>query len=104
MNYNKTLLLGRISSDLELRETHSGTAVCNFTLREKKRHGDKTEIHYYPHSAYGQLAEALVDRCAKGDFVFVEGELEMQKWYPGDGDGVRTKLGVTVKKFISWSE
>ena len=41
MSVNKAILLGRLGQDPELRNTASGTEVCNFSLATSKTHTDK---------------------------------------------------------------
>ena len=81
MSVNKAILLGRLGQDPELRNTASGTEVCNFSLATSKTHTDKngekketTEWHKVV--VWGKLASVCGKYLSKGRSAFVEGEIQ----------------------------
>src|SRR3989344_6423704 len=86
MNFNRAIILGRLTRDPELRSTPSGQQVCNFsvatsrvwnnpTTRERQ---EKTEFHNVV--AWGKLAEIAGKYLVKGGLVLVEGRIETRSW------------------------
>lgn len=76
---NKTIIEGRISTDLELKKTSSNISCCNFYVAVEKFHKSKDKTtNYIKCVAWGKTAENLCTYCEKGKFVSIVGELETQ--------------------------
>ena len=86
--YNKTTYLGRLTKDLELKETNSGTAVIYFTLavqRSYKNAQGTYDADFINCVAYDRVAENMAKFLVKGSRVLVEGE--MNTWNTKGDDG-----------------
>jgi len=96
-NYNKVILMGRLTRDPELRYTPSGTAVAKLGLAVTNRfkQGDewKEEPCYVDISVFGRQGENCSEYLSKGSLVLVEGHLSYRKWETEDGQ-TRSKLEV----------
>lgn len=80
---NKTILIGRMTADAELKNTATGKTVVNFTLaveREKKDSG----ADFINCEAWDKLAELVHQYCHRGDKVAVEGRITVRS-YERDG-------------------
>lgn len=102
-NYNKVLLMGRLTRDIELKYTPSNQAVANLGLavnnRYKTKDGeDKEETTFVDCEAWGRTAEVLKQYLSKGRPVFIEGRLKLDQWQDKEG-GNRSKLKVVVENF-----
>jgi single-strand DNA-binding protein len=102
-SYNKVLLMGNLTRDIELKHTPSGHAVANIGLatnrRYKSREGDmKEEVTFVDCEAWGRTAEVMTEYLAKGRPVFIEGRLKLDQWQDQDGKN-RSKLKVVVDTF-----
>lgn len=91
MSVNKTILLGRLGQDPELKYTPSGVPVCNFSLATTENWADKngqkqerTEWHRIV--VWGKLGELCNQYLSKGRQAFVEGALQTRSW---EKDGVK---------------
>ena len=86
---NKTLLLGRLGADPEMRAMPDGTAVCNFTLATSTvsaKSGERKEYtEWHKCCAFNKAAEVAGEYLKKGSQVFVEGSLRTRKWTDKDG-------------------
>lgn len=75
---NKVIEEGRITKDLELRQSPSGTSVIKFTLAVNRRF--KTEgqqsVDYIPCVAWGKTAELINNNLHKGSLISIVGRLE----------------------------
>jgi single-strand DNA-binding protein len=84
MNYNKSILIGNLTKDTEVRYTPQGTAVVNFTLavNRKYKSGEETkeDVAFIPCVAWGKTAELINQYCKKGSPLFVEGRLQTRSW------------------------
>jgi len=87
---NKTMLIGNLGADVEVRETKSKVAVANFriatTERWKDAQGNQQEAtEWHRVVAFGRLAEICDEYLVKGSRVYIEGRLQTRKWEDGDG-------------------
>lgn len=101
-NFNKVILLGNLTRDVELRHTQGGTAVAKFGMainRKWSQQGEQKESTCFVDLvAWGKTAELIAQYVKKGSQLFVEGRLEFQSWEGRDG-GKRSKLEVVVENF-----
>lgn len=76
---NKVCILGRVTSDPELRRTQSGTATCRFTVAVDRKFADKNtgkrEADFISCLAFKQSAEFVSKYFSKGKKIAVEGSL-----------------------------
>ncbi len=76
---NKVILIGRLTSDPELRQTQSGIASCRFTVAVDRRFADKStgerQADFITCSAWRQTAEFVSRYFTKGKLIAVEGSL-----------------------------
>ena len=84
---NRVVLLGRLTTDPELRQTPQGTAVTRFTIAVDRR--IKTEsgqqADFITCVAWRQTAEFICRFFQKGRMIAVEGQLQSRSWESQDG-------------------
>jgi len=102
-NFNKVLLMGRLTRDIELRYTPSNQAVANIGLavnrRWRNKEGqDQEDTTFVDCEAWGRTAEVMNQYLAKGRPVFIEGRLKLDTWQDKEG-GNRSKLKVVIDNF-----
>jgi len=98
---NTVNLVGRLTRDIELKYTQSGTAVGRFTLAvdrqfKNKQTGEK-ETDFINCQAWGKTAEIMANYIKKGNQVGVVGEIRTGS-YEKDGQRVYT-TDVNVNSF-----
>lgn len=102
-NFNKVILLGNLTRDIELRHTQGGMALAKFgmAINRKYKQGEeqKESTCFVDLTAFGRQAEVLSQYVKKGSQLFVEGRLEYSTWEAKDGGGKRSKLDVVVENF-----
>lgn len=96
-NFNKVMLLGNLTRDVEMRHTQNGTALAKFGMAINRKFKDKEETCFVDLTAWGRQAEVLAQYVTKGSQLFVEGRLEFSTW-ESEG-GKRSKLEVVVENF-----
>ena len=87
---NKSIIIGFLGSDPELRHTAAGASVCNLRVATNERWTDKagqkqehTEWHRV--TVWGARAQAAAKYLEKGRQVYVEGRLRTRQWEDKDG-------------------
>ena len=81
---NKTFLIGRISSELTLRYTPNGKAVCEFNLAVNRIGGEGTD--FLTCVVWNKFAENLVNYQNKGSLIAVEGSNRVDKYQNEKGE------------------
>ena len=101
-NYNKVMLMGNLTRDVELKYTPSNTAVANIGLALNRRYtkdGEtKEETTFVECEAWGRTAEVMNQYLKKGRPVFVEGRLKLDTWQDQQGQN-RSKMKVVIENF-----
>lgn len=102
-SYNKVLLMGNLTRDVELRQIPSGQSVAKIGLAVNRRWRDangedREEVTYVDCEAWGKQAEVMAKYLAKGRPVFVEGRLKLDQWEDKEGNK-QSKMRVVVEAF-----
>ncbi|MCA8976009.1 MAG: single-stranded DNA-binding protein [Planctomycetes bacterium] len=101
-NFNKVILLGNLTRDVELRHTQGGTAIGKFGMAVNRKYSangeQKESTCFVDLTAWGRQAEVLAQYVHKGSQLFIEGRLEYSTWESQEG-GKRSKLEVVVENF-----
>lgn len=103
-SYNKVLLMGNLTRDIELRHTAGNQPVANFGLAVNRRFrgsdGEmREETTFVDCEAWGRTAETMSKYLHKGRPVFVEGRLKLDTWQDKNDGSNRSKLRVVVESF-----
>jgi single-strand DNA-binding protein len=99
---NKTILVGRITRDPELKETSGGTKICKISLasnKSYKSHDEKKEsVGFFDCVIFGKLAEIMAQYGKKGKQIIVDGSLNYSTWDDAEGKK-RSKIEIQVDNF-----
>lgn len=87
---NKMVLQGRLTRDVELRRTQSGTAVAGFTVAWSEKYGENEQKLFMPCVAWKGTAEMASRYFSKGQELAVEGKLTTRKWQDKEGNNRET--------------
>lgn len=80
-DYNKTILIGRMTRDIDLKYTPTGMAVGDFSLAVNERRKDGEDVaSFVDITAWGRTAEVLAEYGGKGKQILVEGRLRQDRW------------------------
>jgi len=99
--YNKIILAGNLTRDIEVRYTQGGSAIGNTaiatTRKFKSQTGEqKEETLFVDLTFFGRTAEIANQYLRKGSKVLVDGRLKLDQWTAQDGTK-RSKHSVTVE-------
>ena len=96
-DYNKVILIGRMTRDIEVRYTPSGAAVGDLSLavNEKRKDGENI-VSFVDVTAWGRTAEVISEYAGKGKEILIEGRIRQERW---EKDGqARSKLKVICER------
>lgn len=83
-DYNKVTLIGRLTRDIDLKYTTTGTAIAAVSLASnrsvKKQDNWETEVSYFDANIYGRMAENLKPYLIKGKMILIAGRLKQDRW------------------------
>lgn len=101
-NLNKVMLMGNVTQDIELRYTPKGTAVADLSLAVNRvrsgESGEKIEeTTFVEVTLWGRTAEVAHQYSGKGQPLFIEGRLHMDKWVDKNTGSNRYKLKVIAE-------
>jgi single-strand DNA-binding protein len=99
-SFNRVILAGNVTRDIELRYIPSGTAVADIGLavndRVKKGEQWVDEVTFVDVTLWGRTAEIASEYLHKGSNILIEGRLKLDSW---EKDGQkRSKLRVNADK------
>ena len=102
-NFNKILLMGRLTRDPQLSYLPSQTPVVDFGLAVNRNWkgqdgSQREETCFVDCRMFGKRAEVINKYCKKGNSLFIEGRLTFDSWEAQDGSK-RSKHRVTVMNF-----
>lgn len=86
---NGVHIMGRITKDLELRHTQSGTAVCQFCVavtRSFKDANGEYQSDFIDCVAWRNSAEFITKYFSKGAMIALDGELQTRNYTDKDGN------------------
>ena len=94
---NVAILMGRPTTDIELRHTQSGTSVASFTLAVDRRvkQGEEKKADFISIIVWGKTAEFAANYIRKGQLIAVEGSIQTRKYQDKEGNN-RTAFEVVA--------
>lgn len=99
--YNKIIVAGNLTRDVEIRYSQSGSAIGNTgiatTRKFKSASGEqKEEVLFVDLTFFGRSAEIANQYLRKGSKILVDGRLKLDNWTAQDGSK-RSKHSITVE-------
>ena len=74
---DKIFIIGRITKDLELKQTSTGKDVVSYTLAVPI---NKDLTEFINCTTFGEFAKTLCTYCSKGDLIAIEGQLRTNQY------------------------
>jgi single-strand DNA-binding protein len=87
-NFNKVILGGRLTSDVEVKTTQSGISVANFSIavnRRASKDGEK-QVDFINCQAWRSNAELIGKYFSKGSSICIVGSLQVRSWEDNNGN------------------
>ena len=99
-SFNKVIIVGNVTRDIELRYLQNGAAVCEVGLAVNRSWFDKAanekreEVTFVDVTLWGRTAGIASEYLRKGSQCLVEGRLQLDQWEDRDTGQKRSKLKV----------
>jgi single-strand DNA-binding protein len=90
--YNRTIIIGRLTADPELRQTQSGVSVSSFSVAVNRTfapRGGERQTDFFDVVAWRQTAEFITRYFTKGSAILVEGTMESRSFVDKNGNNGR---------------
>jgi len=98
--FNKIILVGNLTRDIELRYSQGGTAIAKTAIATSRKftsNGEKKEeVCFVDITFFGRSAEVSNQYLRKGSKILVEGRLNFEQWVDQNGQK-RSKHSVIVE-------
>lgn len=99
--YNKIILAGNLTRDVEIKYSQSGSAIGKTGIAVNKKfkaqNGEqKEEVLFIDLTFFGRTAEIANQYLRKGSKVLVDGKLKLDQWTAQDGSK-RSAHSITVE-------
>ena len=98
--FNKVVLVGNLTRDIEMRYAPSGTAIASSGIAVTRKitvNGEKRdETCFIDITFWGRTAEVANQYLSKGSKVLVEGRLRFEQWNDQNGQ-TRSKHTISVE-------
>ncbi len=101
--FNKVILMGNLTRDVEMRTTPSGQTVANFSLAVSRSWKDQNgqtqeQTSFINCVAWGKVGEIIAQYTGKGSPLLVSGRLDQRSYEDKDGNK-RQAVEVNVEDF-----
>jgi single-strand DNA-binding protein len=99
--FNKIILAGNLTRDIELHYTQAGSAIANTAIATSRKftsNGEKKEeVCFVDITFFGRSAEVANQYLHKGSKVLVEGRLKLDTWTDNNTGQKKSKHSVVVE-------
>ena len=93
LNLNKVVLAGRVTADIELKQTPSSVSVVSFTIAVNRRYVSKSadaqaqpQADFIRVTAWRNTAEFISKYFHKGSAICITGSIQTRKWQDQQGN------------------
>lgn len=84
-NLNKVILGGRLTNDVELKQTPQGVSVCSFSLAVNRK-GKDAQADFINCQAWRGTAEFISKYFKKGNPICIVGSIQTRTWEDQSGN------------------
>ena len=91
---NLVVIMGRLTSQPELKTTQNGVSVSSFTVAVNRQYGEQ-QTDFIPCVAWRNTAEFITKYFGKGQSIVIQGSLQQRNYQDKDGNN-RTAYEVVV--------
>lgn len=103
MNTNIVILAGRLTRDVELRQTPAGKAVAEVSIANNRKFTTESgetseETTFVDVTVWGRTAETTAEYCKTGSPVLITGRLSLDIWDDKETGEKRRKMRVVAER------
>jgi single-strand DNA-binding protein len=100
---NKFFGLGRLTKDVEIKNTPSGMAIGTLTVaidRDYKKPGEEKKTDFLRCKAFGKTAENINTYFKKGSRILIIGKVQVEQWEKDGEKKSMTEIVVDGFEFV----
>ena len=88
LNFNKAIIGGRLTADVELKMTPSGVSVCTFSVAVNRKVGKDAEqkTDFINCVAWRNTADFISRYFKKGSSIMIVGNIQNRSWQDNNGN------------------
>lgn len=79
-SFNKVILIGHLTADVELKQSASGISVCSFSIAVNRKLSKNNECDFINIVAWRAQAEFVCKYFKKGQPILVCGQIQTRTW------------------------
>ena len=103
-SFNKVIICGHLTRDVELKSTQGGATIASFTLaanrKWKTEAGEtKEEVTFVDCVAFNVRGDRIAEYVRKGHPLLIEGHLRQEQWEDNNTGQKRSRIRVVVDGF-----
>ena len=100
--YSKTIMIGNLTRDIDLKYLPSGAAVAKSSIATSYKYkaqdgSQKEEVCFLEFTIFGRIGEVANQYLKKGSKVLLEGRLVLEQWTAQDGSS-RSRHSLRVEE------
>ena len=85
MNFNKAIIVGRLTANPEIRALPNGQQVATFSLATNSFYNDKEgqrqkQVEFHNIVFFGKIADIASQYLKKGSLALIEGRIQTKSW------------------------
>lgn len=96
---NVVALIGRLTSDVEVRQTPNGVSVCSFSIAVDSYSNGEKKADFINCVAWRETAENIAKFFRKGNKIGINGSIQTRQFQDRDTGKNRTAFEVKVDRF-----
>lgn len=85
-SFNKIIIIGNISNEIELKQTQSGLSVCSFNVAVNRRGNGEQKTDFFTVQAWRKTAEFVAQYFKKGSPILVCGQMQTRDFTDKQGN------------------
>lgn len=98
---NKVIIVGRLGSDPEIKNTQNGKVVASFSVATSEKYNGNEKTEWHRIIAWEKQAEIAKNYLAKGNIAGIEGKIQSREYEDG---GVKKKITEIICQSITLLE
>lgn len=95
---NRVIITGNLTRDPELRQTQSGTTICEISVAINEKTKDREKAIFVIVKSFGRTAETISKYFSKGKPIAIEGKLDYEEWKSKDGKNM-SRITILCERF-----
>ena len=100
---NQTIIVGRMTSDSQVKITESGKKLSTITLavqRSYKNENGEYDVDFIDVVLWGDMASNTCEYCKKGDLIGIKGRIQVSTYETEDG--IKKKVVEVVAEKVTF--